>query len=97
MELIRNHQETLVKDLVRASATRYPEVALNPSLLADVACIALNSLRPRYFRHEVDLHFFMSDEERSHNAVAVKAAVQAAFEYVAGRAETAPREAVPRG
>jgi hypothetical protein len=96
MELIRNHQETLVVDLVRSSATRYPRIAGDPSLLADVACIALNSLRPRYFRHEVDLHFYMGGEERAHNAVAAKAAVEAAFEYVAGRTETPPRKAVNR-
>ena len=96
MELIRNHQESLVIDLVRSSATRYPGIAADSNLLADVACLALNSLSPRYFRHEVDLHFYMSAEERARNAAAVKAAVAAAFEHVSGRKQTAPREAVPR-
>jgi hypothetical protein len=96
MESIRNHQETLVIDLVRSSAPRYPRIAADPDLLADVACIALNSLKPRYFRHEVDLHFYMGGEERAQNAIAVKAAVEAALQYVSGRTETAPREAITR-
>jgi Late competence development protein ComFB len=96
MELIRNHQERLVIDLVRSSATRYPGIAADPNLLADVACLALNLLKPRYFRHEVDLHFYMGAEERARNAAALKAAVEAAFEQISGRADTAPREAVAR-
>lgn len=32
--------------------------------LEDMACIALNHLPPKYFRHGVDLLFYMSPEER---------------------------------
>jgi len=35
--------------------------------LVDLACLALNNLPTRYFRHEVDLAFYMSIEE--HNEI----------------------------
>ena len=31
--------------------------------MADVACVALNRLPPRYIRHEVDMAFYMSPDE----------------------------------
>ena len=35
------------------AAKRFPQLA-TPELLADIACVALNRLPPRYIRHEVD-------------------------------------------
>jgi hypothetical protein len=58
-------------------------LAGDAELLADVACIALNSLRPRYVRHDIDMHFFTSNEERARNESAVRAAVEAAFARIA--------------
>ena len=34
------------------------------------------------YRHEVDLHFFMTDGERALNHAAVRKAVEAAFERI---------------
>jgi hypothetical protein len=34
-------------------------------LLADVACVALNRLPPRYIRHDVDMAFYLSPHEYS--------------------------------
>ena len=31
--------------------------------MADIACVALNRLPPRYIRHEVDMAFYMSPDE----------------------------------
>jgi len=81
-ESIHNHQERVVFELVLATASRYPAVAADDELLADVACIALNSLRPRYVRHDIDMHFFTSSEERARNEAAVRAAVDGAFERI---------------
>src|SRR5688500_17925407 len=61
---VRNHNERSVYDAVMRHAERYPVVSNNPDLLADVACVALNRLAPRYIRHEVDFVFYLSDRER---------------------------------
>lgn len=37
----------------------------DPEYLADVACVALNHLPPRYIRHEVDMAFYLSPSERA--------------------------------
>jgi hypothetical protein len=82
LESIWNYQESLVRDQINSVAARHPSVAANGDLLADVGCIALNALRPRYVRFSVDLHFFMSDAQRDENAAAVRSAVEAAFRQV---------------
>jgi hypothetical protein len=56
-----------------------------------VACVALNRMRPRYIRHDVDNIFYMSDDERSQHEIAVTAAVAFAFAFV--RSRTACRSA----
>jgi hypothetical protein len=82
-ESIHNHQERAVFERVLAMAPSYPAMAADAELLADVACIALNSLRPRYVRHDIDMHFFTSNEERARNDASVHAAVEAAFARLA--------------
>jgi hypothetical protein len=52
---VRNHNERAVYEAVARHAEQYPGLQHNPELLADVACVALNRLPPRYIRHEVDL------------------------------------------
>ena len=82
LDSIWNFQESLVREHIHAAAGRYPRVAEDEGLLADVGCLALNALRPRYVRFTVDLHFFMTDKERADNAAAVDRAVHSAFEQV---------------
>ena len=81
---IRNHHERAVCDAVAAAAPRYPLLA-DAALLADVACVALNRLPPRYIRHEVDLAFYLTEKERAEAGRAVDEAVQFAFEFVQAR------------
>jgi len=83
VDTIHNHHERAVLDAVRATAPRYAH--LHADLLADVACVALNRLPPRYIRHEVDLAFYLSEKERAQNARAVADAVKFAFEFVQAR------------
>jgi hypothetical protein len=92
-ESIKNYQEQVVHDLIVARAHRFPRVAASEDLCADVACVALNALKARYIRHEVDLHFFMTDEERTTNAAAAIAAVDAAFRFIESRLDAPSREA----
>jgi hypothetical protein len=82
-ESIRNHYEQPVLALVGALAPQYP--GLRDDLLADVACVALNRLPPRYIRHPVDLAFYMTDKERVDGERAVDEAVRHAFEFVQAR------------
>jgi aspartokinase-like uncharacterized kinase len=57
---VHNYFERLVFDEVRE---HYRQTELNDDQLADMACIALNQIPPRYIRHDVDMSFFMSSAE----------------------------------
>ena len=82
---IRNFHERSVCDAVTTAATRYPGVQNNDELLADVACVALNRMQPRYMRHEVDFSFYQSDRERSETDRQLSEAVEFAFGFVQAR------------
>ena len=82
---VRNHNERAVCDAVLASAERYPGLSHDTELLADVACVALNRLQPRYIRHEVDFAFYLSDKERQTTEHHVAEAVAHAFGFVQAR------------
>lgn len=55
------------------------------NFIADVACVALNRLPPRYIRYDVDMTFFMSPQELNEIVDKVAAAVAEAIAYVSGR------------
>ena len=60
-------------------------IADDPELLADVACVALNRLAPRYIRHEVDFVFYLSERERGDSERQLGEAVEYAFGFVQAR------------
>ncbi|MBU6257394.1 MAG: late competence development ComFB family protein [Burkholderiales bacterium] len=82
---VRNHNERAVYELVQQLAERYPGISHNAELLADVACVALNRLPPRYIRHEVDFVFYLSERERSESERHLYDAVDYAFGFVQAR------------
>ncbi len=82
---VRNHNERAVYDAVARDASQHPGLAHNRELLADVACVALNRLPPRYIRHEVDFAFYLSERERSESDRQVQEAVDYAFGFVQAR------------
>jgi len=82
---IRNHNEQGVFDAVMDAAPGYPGLSGRQDLLADVACVALNRLQPRYIRHTVDLAFYQSERERLDHERAVAEAVEYAFGFVQAR------------
>jgi hypothetical protein len=82
---IRNHHEQAVFAAVLAAKARYPGVSNHPELLADVACVALNRLQPRYIRHEVDYAFYLSERERAEQDRSIAESVEFAFEFVQAR------------
>ena len=60
LDSIHNYFESLVlKELRR----RFPDISANSDYIADIACITLNHLPPRYVRHDVDMAFYLSDED----------------------------------
>jgi len=83
-ESIHNHHEQAVFNAVKHGAANYP-LLQERELLADVACVALNRLPPRYIRHEVDFSFYLSDREREKTDRDIADSVQFAFDYVQAR------------
>ena len=82
---VRNLNERAVHAAVQAHAERYPGIADDQELLADVACVALNRLPPRYIRHQVDYVFYLSESEREASSKALAEAVDDAFGFVQAR------------
>ena len=83
-ELVHNHHERAVFAAVRDASKRYPQIG-DKGMLADVACVALNRLPPRYIRHDVDFAFFQTDRERTESERAIAEAVEFAFGFVQAR------------
>ena len=81
LKTIYNFQELLVYERVKTFAANYGSIK-NDSVLEDIACIALNSLMPRYVRNLANLQRHMTDDQRHTYETAADAAVRAAFEYV---------------
>jgi hypothetical protein len=85
-ESVHNRHESIVFDKILREAVRYPPLAGNADLLADAACVALNSLPARYLRFEVDLTFFASQSQEAAEAAAIDAAVASALAFVQANA-----------
>lgn len=80
---LHNYYERQVVALVIDLAHKYP--LLEQDHHPDVACVALNRLPPRYIRHQVDLAFHMTEQERKDSEKLIKNAVSFAFEFVQAR------------
>jgi hypothetical protein len=84
-ESIHNFHEQAVFEAVMAQLPAYPHLQ-GSELLADIACVALNRLPPRYIRHTVDFSFYLSEKERNDIDAAIESSVRFAFEFVQARA-----------
>lgn len=90
-DTIHNHHERpVIAEVVRVARERG---LTDQRLLADIACVALNRLPPRYIRHDVDFAFYLTDDERRANAEAVERAVAQAFDFVLARERERKRAA----
>ena len=78
---INNYFEILVINEIKTN-TQKNALEYDEDFLADVACVALNQLPARYVRHNVDMAFYMTQEERKQNEVVVEDAVTMAIDYV---------------
>ena len=50
--------------------------------LADLTCLALNQLPPRYIRYEVDMAFYLPNTERQQMRMNVINAIQSAVDFL---------------
>lgn len=78
-ESIQNFYEKRVIEHIRKTVgTR----SNDDEYLADIACVALNSLPPRYIRYEVDLIFYLTPKEQKNIDMEVADAVTKAITIV---------------
>lgn len=82
---IHNYHERAVFNEVLEQTKAFPHLARNDDVLADIACVALNRLPPRYIRHTVDLAFFQTERERTDAERTVVEAVEFAIGFVQAR------------
>ena len=82
---IYNTRETAVFEAVTAAAPRFPVLADEPALLADVACVALNRMPSQYICHSTDLAFCSTERERLAARHSIDESVDFAFGYVQAR------------
>ena len=80
--LVQNYYEKLVSEAIMLEA---PLLLMDADQLADIACVALNHLPPRYYRHEVDMAFYMSPHEHEVINEKVDQAVTNAIAFVRSR------------
>lgn len=78
---IHNYYEHLVTDYLATQVIpRMPEKSAD--FFLDVACFALSKLPARYMRHEIDMAFYMSADERLQMVDDVKKQVEDAVAYI---------------
>jgi competence protein ComFB len=76
---VHNYYERMVlAELPRQLGERMADV----DFAADVACVALNHLPPRYIRHHVDMIFYLSPSENEEMQKKVEQAVTNAIRFV---------------
>lgn len=85
IDSIHNWFEKAVFNAVSEHAKHFPHLSGDANALADIACVALNRLPPRYIRHEVDLAFYQTEHERTESERSVLEAVEFAFGFVQAR------------
>jgi len=88
-EQVHNYFERLVFEEVARRSEAHPE--FTSDMLGDVACVALNRLPARYVRHDVDMMFYLSEQERHAIEVSMDEVLQFAFAFVLERTTKTPR------
>jgi len=82
-EQIHNYYESVVFEAVAKMSGAHAE--FSPDMLADVACVALNRLPARYVRHDVDMMFYLTEQERRVIEESLQEALHFAFGFVGER------------
>lgn len=79
MDSVHNYYERLVFTEIKE---HYADKFDDFDILADMACIALNRIEPRYIRYDIDMSFYMSTAEHIKVEKTVKKAVKKAYNKV---------------
>ena len=87
-EQVHNYYERLVFEEVVRRGPAHPD--FSSDMLADVACVALNRLPARYVRHDVDMMFYLTEQERQAMELSLEEVLQFAFGFVRQRAVATP-------
>lgn len=77
-DVIDNFYEPLVAEVIEETR----ESSDNQDYLADVMCVALNHLPAKYYRHSIDMMFYLADGELETMKKNALAAVQEARAFV---------------
>lgn len=85
---VHNYYERVVTEMIVEMA---PRAKNDSDFLADVACVALNHLPPRYIRYDVDMNFYMSPVEFEEMMKKVSDSVVNAIEFVENREKSNAR------
>ena len=76
---IHNYYEHLVLEQIQAMGFYQSQTT---DFIADLTCLVLNQLPPRYIRYEVDIAFFLPLSERTQMETNVSLAVTTAIGYL---------------
>ncbi|BBP42860.1 late competence development ComFB family protein [Thiosulfativibrio zosterae] len=79
LETVHNYYERKVFQEVHEN---YTHSGLTSNQLADMACIALNRIPPKYIRYDIDMSFYMSGSEYLEHEAKVKKAVKKAYRKI---------------
>lgn len=79
LESVHNFYEKKVFDEINEN---YLRSGLTENQLADLACIALNRIPPKYIRYDIDMSFYMSGQEHQEVEERVKQAVKKAYRKI---------------
>lgn len=78
LDNIDNFYERLVADAIEDTR----EAGEDEDFLVDVMCVALNRLPTRYYRHSIDMMFYLADPEMQEMRDRVRTAVAEARTFV---------------
>ncbi len=79
MDTVHNYYERLVFNEIKE---HYADKIDDENTLADMACIALNRIAPRYIRYDIDMSFYMSIDEHIEVENRVAKAVRKAYKRI---------------
>jgi hypothetical protein len=82
---VHNYYERLVFEEVARRAHAAEHTDFTADMLADVSCLALNRLPARYVRHDVDMMFYLTEQERLAMEQALEEVLKFSFSFVRER------------
>lgn len=79
LDTVHNYYERRVFNYIQE---HYLDSGLTENQLADMACIALNRIPPRYIRHDIDMSFYLSSQEHHQMIKLIEKSVKKAYKKV---------------